>query len=214
MTVADQKGGPVMAVEQRPRTSPHPGQRAGDAAKKVRFQVGGVEYLVAPSHARLVSRFIQELRLRDPDGSRLGNVTDVDGVASEAAEQAVDTADTWTEHLGGFYDAAAVGKVLSRDGRPLSRQAVHKRKGLLALGTGSGRVVYPVFQFVGHGPLPGLDAIQQVLPEMLVSRWTLASWLMSPRPAWDGQSPVQLLREGSVEPVLAAARDWAVALSA
>lgn len=172
------------------------------------------EHAVAPSHARLAARFLQELRLRDPDGSRLAKVTDVGAVASEAAEQAVDTADTWTDHLGGFYDATAVARVLARGRRPLSRQAVHQRKGLLALTTGSGRVVYPVFQFAGHSPLPGLDAIQDVVPEELASRWTLASWLVGPRPAWGGQSPVELLREGDVGRVLAAARDWAAALAA
>jgi len=201
-----------MAVKHRRRTHPHPGQ--GTAARKVRIKLGSTEYTLDPSHARFVTRFLQELRLRDPDGSRLGKVTDVGSVASEAAEQAVDTADSWTEHLGGFYDAAAVGKVLSRGGQPVSRQAVHKRKGLLALTTGSGRVMYPVFQFAGHSPLPGLEAIQQVVPEALVSRWTLASWLVSPQPTLAGQTPVQLLREGSVEPVLTAARDWAGALSA
>src|SRR5947209_14040897 len=146
-----------MAVEHRRRTPPH--SRQGTAAKKVSLRVGRTEYTVDPSTARFFASFLRELRLRDPDGSRLGKVTDVESIASEAAEQAVDTADSWTEHLGGFYDASAVGKVLSRGGQPVSRQAVHKRKGLLALATGSGRVVYPVFQFVGHSPLPGLEEI-------------------------------------------------------
>lgn len=185
-----------------------------DMAITHRVALAPREHAVAASHARLAAQFLKELRLRDPDGSRLARVTDVGAVASEAAEQAVDTAETWTEHLGGFYDAAAVGRVLARGGRPLSRQAVHKRRGLLALTTGSGRVVYPVFQFAGPSPLPGLDALQQIVPEALASRWTLASWLVSPRQAWGGQSPVQLLREGDVERVLAAARDWSGALAA
>jgi hypothetical protein len=178
-------------------------------------EVGAVDVsgAVPASHARLVRTLLRELQLRDPDGSRLDKVTDVAVLATKAAESALDTADVWAEHLGGFYDAATVGKVLSRGGRPVSRQAVHKRRGLLALTTGSGRVVYPAFQFVAGGVLPGLEAIQRAVPEELASRWTLASWLVSPQPELGGQSPVQLLREGGVGPALTAARDWASSLA-
>ncbi|RBY78960.1 hypothetical protein DQ238_11320 [Geodermatophilus sp. TF02-6] len=183
------------------------------------MSAAGVEHLdvsaaVPASHARLAESLLQELQLRDPDGSRLGQVTDLAVLAARAADSALDTAEAWTEHLGGFYDATTVGRLLSRGGRPVSRQAVHKRKGLLALTTGSGRVVYPAFQFVGGGVLPGLDAVQRAVPEELASRWTLASWLVTPQPQLDGQSPVQLLREGSVAPVLTAARDLASSLAA
>jgi hypothetical protein len=165
-------------------------------------------------HARFGEQFLAELRLRDPDGSRMARITDLAAVAGQVAERALDTADTWTEHLGGFYDANGVAALLSRGRAPLSRQAVHKRKGLLALTTGSGRVVYPTFQFVADGVLPGLDAVQEAVPEELASRWTLASWLVSPQPDLDGQTPVEALREGRVAPVVSAARQWAAALAA
>lgn len=169
---------------------------------------------ISVSHLLFLRTIAHELRLRDPDGSRLALVSDPAAVAREAAEYAVDTADTWTEHLGGFYDVDGVRRLLSRDGEPVTKQAVSKRRGLLALTTGSGRVVYPRFQFTGGGTLPGLAVVLHEVPEQLVSRWTLASWLVSPQQELGGDSPVQLLREGSVEPVVAAARGWAAALAA
>jgi hypothetical protein len=54
---------------------------------------------------------------------------------------------------------------------------VSKRR-LLALTTGSGRVVYPAFQFTAQrgAGLPGVVATSTTL----VSPWTVASWLVSP----------------------------------
>lgn len=90
-----------------------------------------------------------------------------------------------------------------------------KRKGLLALTTGSGRVVYPLFQFADGGVLlPELDTVLRAVPESLVSRWTIASWLVSPQVELSGRTLAQLLRAGATEPVLAAAHNWAAALAA
>nr|WP_231126459.1 antitoxin Xre/MbcA/ParS toxin-binding domain-containing protein [Motilibacter aurantiacus] len=157
---------------------------------------------------------IAELLLRDPDGSRLDRVDDPDALARETAGRVVDTAAAWEAHLGAFYDVEGVRTLLSRGGRLISKQAVSKRKGLLALTTGSGRVVYPRFQFADGAPLAGLDDVLAELPEPLVSRWTVASWLVSPQPALDGERPVDVLREGSPAPVAAAARGWARSLAA
>lgn len=165
------------------------------------------------AHRSFVEELVRELVLRDPDGAALARV-DAGAAARSAVDHVLDSARTWTDHLGGFYDVDGVRRVLARSGRPVSKQAVSKRRGLLALTTGSGRVVYPVFQFSGGSPLPGLDAVLREVPEPLVSRWTLASWLVSPQPELDGALPVQLLREGSGDVVAAAARDWARALAA
>nr|WP_231134439.1 antitoxin Xre/MbcA/ParS toxin-binding domain-containing protein [Motilibacter deserti] len=158
---------------------------------------------------------IAELLLRDPDGSRLDRVDDPDALARETAGRVVDTAAAWEAHLGAFYDVDGVRALLSsRDGQRITKQAVSKRKGLLALTTGSGRVVYPRFQFSEGAPLAGLDAVLAELPEPVVSRWTVASWLVSPQPALDGERPVDVLREGFPGPVVAAARGWARSLAA
>jgi hypothetical protein len=138
-------------------------------------------------------------------------------MARDAAQHVLDTAPTWVEHLGAFYDTDGVQKLLSRHGTPISRQAVHKRRGLLALTTGSGQVVYPAFQFDGQRPVPGLALVLDALPESVVSRWTVASWLVSPEADVDGERPVDVLRdqgpEGQVA-VLGAARRWAAQLGA
>ena len=89
-----------------------------------------------------------------------------------------------------------------------------KRRGLLALTTGSGRVVYPRFQFRDGAPLPGLDRVLAELPESLVSRWTVASWLVSPSSEFAGARPVDLLADGAVVAVVTAARRWASDLAA
>lgn len=169
---------------------------------------------IAPSHADFLESLALELRLRDPDGSRLGRVDDPRSLAREAAERAVDSAASWEAHLGGFYDVEGVRALLSRAGRPVSKQAVSKRRGLLALRTGSGRVVYPRSQFVDRAPVAGLDRVLAALPEALVSRWTLASWLSTPQVDLGGQVPLEVLARGEVEPVVAAAEDWARSLAA
>lgn len=91
-----------------------------------------------------------------------------------------------------------------RAGGPVSRQAVSKRHGLLALTTGPGRVVHPTAQL--HG--------STTLPEHLVARWTVASWPASEQADLHDQAPAHLLREGVAAPVIAAVRRWTVALAA
>ena len=165
------------------------------------------------AHRALLEAVADELSLRDPDGSAAGAVADLPALARVLAASAVDTATTWDEHLGGFYDVDGVRHLLSGGGRPITKQAVSKRRGLLALTTGSGRVVYPIFQFAGSGVVDGLDEVLAVLPESLVSRWTLASWLVSEQGDLGGESPVALLRDGAAARVAAAARRWATALA-
>lgn len=167
-----------------------------------------------PYFERLVEAFEREVRERDPDGYALSRLEDVDRVAAVAARIVVDTGEQWREHLGGFYDTEAVRRLLGSVEKPVSKQAVSKRRGLLALRTGSHRVVYPSFQFVGGRLVEGLDEVLELLPERLVSRWTVASWLVSENPELDGDRPIVVLAEGHKAPVVAAARSWARALAA
>jgi hypothetical protein len=172
------------------------------------------EAVLPASQRRFVDRFIEELRRRDPDGSRLERVDDASALARETAAKAVDTAAIWEQHLGALYDVEGVRALLGHDGRPISRQAVSKRKSLLALETGSGRVVYPSFQFVDRAPVPGIDKVLMKLPERLVSRWTVASWFVSRQRELGGETPIAALRRGEVERVTAAAERWAQSLAA
>lgn len=121
--------------------------------------------------------------------------------------------DGWGAYLGGFYTAARVASVLGgRDGQVTERE-IRERRDLLALQTTSGQVVYPRFQFRDGRPLPGLAEVLEALPPELVSRWTVASWLVSGRISGHDDPPVQLLAAGNVAPVVAAAREWARALA-
>lgn len=169
---------------------------------------------VPDAHRRAALALLDELARRDPTGQAVARAGDVEELARVAAGSLVGAAEVWDDHLGGFYDAEGVRHLLGRAGRAISRQAVSKRRGLLALTTGSGRVVYPRFQFRGRGVLPGLGEVLAALPEPLVSRWAVASWLVSPQADLDGERPVDLLGDGHVAAVAVAARHWADALAA
>ena len=165
------------------------------------------------AHRALLDAVAGELALRDSDGTAARTVTDLPALARVLAASVVDTAATWDEHLGGFYDVDGVRCLLSSGGRPITKQAVSKRRGLLALTTGAGRVVHPIFQFVGSAVVEGLDEVLAVLPESLVSRWTLASWLVSEQGDLGGESPMALLRDHATSRVVSAARRWATVLA-
>lgn len=180
----------------------------------------GLDALAAApdSHRALMLALLDRLALRDPDGAQLATAHDLTEVADLAADRALDAGLIWQEHLGSFYDTDGVRMLLGRDGEPISRQAVHKRHGLLALTTGSGRVVYPTFQFRGRRLMPGLDRVLEVLPGSLISGWTAASWLVSPEADLDGERPADVLFEAVdaadplVDRVVRVARSWAAQL--
>jgi hypothetical protein len=169
---------------------------------------------VPPAHRDAAVAFLDELRRRDPDGHTLRAAADPGALARQAATTVVDAAATWQEALGSFYDVETVRRLLGRGKRSVSRQAVSKRRDLLALRTGSGRVVYPAFQFRGSTPLAGLADVLAALPPALVSRWTVASWLVSTLPELDGERPIDVLASGATPAVVAAAQEWATALGA
>lgn len=114
----------------------------------------------------------------------------------------------WSDHAGPFVDSQGVAVVLGG----VSKQAVSQRVKagrLLALRTGSGRLVYPLWQFEGGGVLPGLPEVLETAgyaPERPSTGWVLASWLATEDPELGG-APRELLAAGRLEPVLRAARD-------
>lgn len=175
-------------------------------AAQPRLEPDGVEHFI-----KLLAR---ELYLLDPQGQQIDQIEDTQRFARETAEKVIDASKTWQEHLGTFYDVEGVRNLLSRGGKPLSRQAVSKRKNLLALTTGSKRVVYPSFQFRDRTVVQGLGEVLAQLPEDLLSRWTLASWLVSKEKELGDTAPIEALRQGNAEQVVSIARHWAKSLSA
>jgi hypothetical protein len=107
-----------------------------------------------------------------------------------------DVESSWVEAVGPFYDAAAVAGVLG-----VSVSAVRGRRArgsLLALRTGSGKVVYPAWQFDDGGQvLPGLVPVLRVLGGSDANAWTLASWLRSPEAELSGRTPLAVLHIGA-----------------
>ncbi len=191
----------------------------GAAAHRASPKAGYANLLadLPPSHERVLRSMIIELRRRDPDGAQLSRTDDPDELARAVAERIVDFSARWVEHLGPFYDSASVAALLARNGDPITKQAVSKRKGLLSLTTGSGQVVFPAFQFRDRRPVPGMAKVLDELPDHVVSRWTLASWLVSPDVDLDGARPIDVLHDGSdgdIAAVVTAARQWRVALAA
>jgi len=162
----------------------------------------------------LVRALAAELLVRSPWLAQRHREADYHDLARQAVDQLLDPALLWQDHLGPLYGVERVKGMLAQSGKPVSRQAVSKRRNLLALRTGSGRVVYPAFQFQGRAVVSGLEELLAELPGDLVSRWTLASWLGSPDADLDGDRPIDVLRQGATDRVLEVARRWAATLAA
>lgn len=118
----------------------------------------------------------------------------------------------WTDELGPFYDSEGVGVLLGN----VTKQAVSdrvRRHRLLALRTGSGRLVYPAFQFDQRTVLAGLAELLSVVAPDDTEGWYVASWLTTTDAAFGGHSPIDELRaNGLTDELRAAARDIAASL--
>lgn len=105
---------------------------------------------------------------------------------------------------GGGYDLAQVSLVL--DG--ISRQMIDRKVKagrLLAVPGPSGRRIYPTIQFGPDGALlPGLAEVRAALPTQ--DPWAVLGFLVGPDPRLGDRRPVDLMRAGQVDAVIAAAR--------
>lgn len=145
----------------------------------------------------------------DADSRRLGDPVELGRRAALAAA----AGQVWSDQLGPVYDTEGVRELLGG----VSRQAVServRRHALLGLRTGSGRLVYPAFQFDRNGVVEGLATVLSVFELDDISAWTVASWLASPDPDLDGRRPIDALHHGELQPVMAAAHDVAAGLAA
>lgn len=127
---------------------------------------------------------------------RLEQLLDELDPAEVAANAATDVggAEAWVEAVGPFYGTATVAAVLG-----VSMSTVYARtrsSTALSCRTGSGRIVFPVWQFVDGQVLPGLVPVLRILGGSDVSAWNIASWLRSPETELAGRTPLAVLTAG------------------
>jgi hypothetical protein len=90
-----------------------------------------------------------------------------------------------------------------------SRQTAHDRLAagsLLAIKDG-GRLRYPIWQFDAEGPDGVVEGLPEVLAELrLTTQLGQISWFVSPKRALGNSAPIDALRAGELDAVLAEAR--------
>jgi hypothetical protein len=135
-------------------------------------------------------------------------------LAAQASPEAVALARLILEHdLSDRAWAAQIGPAATqRDTARLlgkSEQAVSKDARLVRVHTRDGRPVYPLVQFNGRSLLPGVGDVVAVLAPVVATPLSIAAWLTGIHPELAGRRPVDVLRSGSLEAVLDAARRFA-----
>ena len=111
-----------------------------------------------------------------------------------------DVADaSWARQLGPALNQGDVARLLGK-----SEQAVSKDPRLLRIRNRDTRPVYPILQFDGRGQIAGLADVVVALAGVL-EPLTVASWLTSANRSLDGRRPVDVLRGGDAETVVALA---------
>jgi hypothetical protein len=100
----------------------------------------------------------------------------------------------WSGQVGPLLDIRQA-QVLLRVG---SRQAVHdliQRHRLLAVSTEDRRTLIPLVQFNEAGrPHAAIQTVLSIFAETDASGWTVASWLTSPSPDLEGETPIAWIR--------------------
>ena len=155
-----------------------------------------------------------------PEKRRLKEASDFDVLATLAARTAqhegdelaqarlrgLDVRKKLVEAVGGFLDGAGVAQLLG-----MTTAAVHKRykaHQLLGIREEKRRIVYPAFQFEGERVVRDLPAALQVLSDARVDEWAQLRFLAGANARLGGRSPMDALRAGEGERVLAAARTF------
>lgn len=108
----------------------------------------------------------------------------------------------WAAQVGACLSRPAVARLLAK-----SPQAVAKDDRLFVFRNGDGRPIYPTFQFDGRAVLDGLVEVVSVLVPA-DDDLTVLAWLTAPKPGFGGSTPVELLRAGRLDEVLALAADF------
>jgi hypothetical protein len=115
-----------------------------------------------------------------------------DFIAAREAERG----DPWPKLLGPLLHAEDVRELVGLSSLEELDELVRQWR-ILALPTRRGGVVYPAFQFDDDGqPFPTIAEVIEILAPVAVTPYTIASWLMSPKPYFEDQSPMQWLKSG------------------
>lgn len=117
-------------------------------------------------------------------------------------EQAL-TDERWAGQIGPVLSQPDVARLLDK-----TVQAVAQDQRLLRLRQRDDRPVYPVFQFNGRRQVEGVAEVVATLREAL-EPLTIAAWLNRQNRRFGGRRPIDLLRTGETDDVLAAARRYA-----
>lgn len=146
---------------------------------------------------------------------RSTSIAEIDDLATEASDEALhvvaavlrdDAANRrWRSQLGPCLSQGAVAELLG-----ITTQAVAKRATngeLLRLVHRDGRPVYPTFQFTGRAVVAGLGPILRAISDV-DDPLTIASWLTTSKRSLDERTPIEAVRSGDSEGVLAAAQDY------
>ena len=136
--------------------------------------------------------------------------SDPTSLGRNAALEAV-AGSLWDDSVGPFYDSDGVRHLLGGVSKQAVSDRVHRHR-LLALRTGSGRLVYPAFQFDRRSMVTGLAKVLAVVAPDDTEGWYVASWLTTPDPNIDNLTPVEALKAGRSAEVEAAASDVAASL--
>lgn len=133
----------------------------------------------------------------------------MDDLAAPAEPERRESAgnERWRRQVGPALSQADVARLLGK-----SVQQVQEDLDLLMLRQpGNATPVYPVFQFDGDRPLPGLAEVIRILSPALGPEG-IAAWCTAVRTELDGRTPAQVLRQsGEAERVNALARQVASA---
>ena len=103
-----------------------------------------------------------------------------------------------------MLSAQKVGEALT-----ISRQAVEKRRKagrLIGVSLGRRGFGYPAWQFSERGTLPHLEAVLAALKQH--DAWTKLVFFTSENSVAEGRKPLDVLRSGDAEKVIAAARTY------
>lgn len=114
------------------------------------------------------------------------------------------------QRIGKVKSTESVRNYLSKDGSPLSLQAVDNRirkHNLLRVKTRAGRNAYPVFQFADGGVHANIRQLLHLLLGSGMSDWGVAFWLTEPMDFIGGKRPIDVLDDKEAfERVLARAK--------